>query len=104
MIANIGRIVAGSTSSGYGSEMQIIVESCNSHDSNRLRIKNGLASGDTLASSALQSKEIEWQPLIEQSENGSSERNILWISAQWIIDADKEIRQRMLSHVNWPAV
>src|SRR3954447_8420164 len=97
MVADIGRIVARSTGSGYGSEMQIIVEPRNSHDIDRLRVKNCLASGDALAPSALQSKQIEWGPLIEQGENGGSERNILRIATQRIIDADKEIRQCVLS-------
>src|SRR4051794_34859408 len=97
MIANAGRIVARSTSARDGSDVQIVIEPGNPNDINRLRGKDRLTSGDTLASSAFHSKEIEWparrvQPLIEQSENASSERNVFRISAQRIVDPDIKFR------------
>src|SRR5689334_11206304 len=101
MIADVGRIMTRSACTRDGGEIQIVVEASDTDNVDRLGVENRLAPGNAFAATvhALEKATLPNQilhPTIEQVENDRREGNVVRISAQRIIDTDKEIRHGVL--------
>src|SRR5215472_12333691 len=112
VVADVGRVVAGSASARHGGKIQVVVQTRNTADYDRLGSEDGLAARDagpaagpvvTVFLSAIAVLPCT-HPGIEQIEDDRRKRGTVRIPSERVIDSDEEGRHRMGSEHGRPPV